>query len=142
MSVASWLCKKKTNTSSSDPLLCCLSQLCLEVELLKPVLEWSQGSNSFEEGWDRRIEEMNKEWGPVVSHYLKCHWECVFYYKSLTAHLNLMPDTTSLPVTIGSVDAIQLAKACSGSLDASNGGHYCNNIQMHDSSCPRGKQLF
>ena len=122
MSVASWLCKKKTNTSSNDPLLCCLSQLCLEVELLKPALEWRQSSDDgIEEGWDRRVEEMNKEWGPVVSHYLKCHWECVFYYKSLTAHLTPISATTPSPVTLGSVNVVQMAKACSESLDVGSG---------------------
>ena len=121
MSVASWLFKKKMNASSNDPLLCCLSQLCLEVELLKPALEWRQRSDGIEECWDRRMEELNKEWGPVVSHYLKCHWECVFCYKSLTANLTHISAAMPSPVTLGSVDVVQMARACSESLDAGSG---------------------
>lgn len=118
MSLASWLCKKKKNASSNDPLLCCLSRLVLEVELLKPAIEQKRNSDGFEDGWERKMEEMNKEWGPIVSHYLKYHWECVLCYKSLTAPLNhSFADTSSL-VTLYCIDTVQLAKACTGSLDA------------------------
>ena len=116
--MASWLCKKKANASGSDPLLCCLSQLVLEIELLKPTSERNQSGNDFESGWDRRIEELNKEWGPTVSHYLKCHWECVLWYKSLAAPFNQSSDITSSPITLRCSDTVQLAKFCIGSLDA------------------------
>ena len=118
MSLASWLCgKKKTNASSNDPLLCCLSQLALEVELLKPIIE-QKNVDGFEDGLERTVEEMNKDWGPIVSHYLKCHWECVLCYKSLTASLNHSSINTSSPVTLCFIDAVQLAKVCTDSLDA------------------------
>lgn len=118
ISWASWLCKKKTNVSSSDPLLCCLSQLVLEVELLKPTSELKQSGDSFEDGWDKRMEEMNKEWGPIVSHYLKCHWECVLFYKSMTTQYNQSSSNTSSPVTLQCIDTVQLAKICISSLNA------------------------
>lgn len=122
MSLTSWLCKKKKNVSSNNSLLCSLSHLVLEVELLKPTLEFEQCGNGFEDDWDRRLEEMNKEWGPVVSHYLNCHWECVLYYKSLTA-LSDPPSTNPLsssPVTLCRTNTVQLAKICTSSLDASS----------------------
>ena len=118
MSLASWLCKKKKNASSNDPLLCSLSRLVLEVELLKPTIERKQSGDGFEDGWERKTEEMNKEWGPIVSHYLKCHWECVLCYKSLTAPLNHSSTNTSSLVTLYCIDTVQLANACTGSLDA------------------------
>ena len=119
MSMASWLCKRKANASGSDPLLCCLSQLVLEVELLKPTTEQKQSCDGFEDSWERKVEEMNKEWGPIVSHYLKCHWECVLCYKSLTTPLNYpTTNNTALPVILCFIDTVQLSKACIGSLDA------------------------
>ena len=118
MGLAAWLCKKKKNASNNDPLLCCISHLVLEVELLKPSIEQKQSGDGFEDGWERKMEEMNKEWGPIVSYYLKCHWECVLCYKSLTVPLNYSSTNTSSSVTLRCIDAVQLAKACTGSLDA------------------------
>jgi len=119
ISLASWLCKKKTNVSNSDPLLCCISQLVLEVELLKPTTsELKQSGDEIKDGWDKRMEEMNKEWGPVASHYLKFHWECVLFYKSMIVSFNQSPTNMSSPATLHDVDSVQLAKICTSSLDA------------------------
>ena len=117
MSVASWLCKKKINAPNNDPLLCTLSQLVLDVELVKPASEWRQGGDGFEDGWERRMEEMNKEWGLLVSHYLKCHWECVLCYKSLTASVK---HVTTNAITLSCTDTVQLAKAYTDSMDTSS----------------------
>ena len=118
MSVAAWLCKKKTNATSRDPLFCCLSQLIVEVELLKPSTAQVPSNNGFKDSHDKRMEEMNKEWGHIVSHYLRCHWECVLCYRSLIAPLNHSPTAQSSLVTLCFIDNTQLAKVCISSLDA------------------------
>jgi len=114
MAIASWLCSRKISLSSSDPLLECLSKLVLQVELLKP-----SSHSDTKEGNERLTDELNKEWGPVVSHYLKCHWECVLCYTTAVSvccpikHV----DTTSLN-SIQCTDPMLLADACISSLDA------------------------
>ena len=117
MSVASWLCKKKTNAAGRDPLLCCLSQLVVEVELLKPSTAQVQNGNEFEDSHGKRMEEINKEWGHIVSHYLRCHWECVLCYRSLIAPLDHSSTAQLSSFTLCFIDNIQLAKVCISSLD-------------------------
>ena len=114
MTIASWLCGRKISPNSNDALLECLSKLALQVELLKP-----SSHGDTKEGNERQVEELNKEWGPVVSHYLKCHWECVLCYTTAVSvccpikHV----DTASL-ISMQCNDPMLLADACVSSLDA------------------------
>lgn len=114
MTIAAWLCRNKNNPCSNDPLLECLSKLLLQVELLKPNCH-----GDAKEGSERLAEELNMEWGPVVSHYLQCHWECVLCYKTTASVCRQIKhvDTTAL-ITMQCTDPMLLADACISSLDA------------------------